>query len=79
MERQMMQVLRFKLHPVTLLSWVDWYTKRWDEYADKHNMHALTECQDAGFRQFSLHSYNRLRSLLTYLDAVAIDFKSNEF
>ena len=26
MEREMMTVLRFRLHPVTLLSWADWYT-----------------------------------------------------
>ena len=74
MEREMMQVLKFKLHPVTLLTWVDWYTKAWDEYAGKFNLHALTECEDAFFRVFTYHSYNRLRSLLSYLDAVAIDF-----
>ena len=79
MEREMMQVLKFKLHPVTLLTWVDWYTKAWDEYAGKFNLHALTECEDAFFRVFTYHSYNRLRSLLSYLDAVAIDFQSNMF
>ena len=50
MERDMMRVLKYRLHPVTLLTWVDFYTKRWDEYAEKYNMHALTECQDAYFR-----------------------------
>ena len=42
-------------------------------------MHALTECKDASFRQFSEESYNRLRGFLTYLDAIAIDFRAHEF
>ena len=50
MERDMMTVLRFRIHPVTLISWADWYTHKWDIYADKYNMHALTECKDASFR-----------------------------
>ena len=79
MERDMMTVLRFRVHPVTLLSWGDWYTAQWDIYADRHNMHALTECKDASFRQFSLESYNRFRGLMQYLDAVAIDYRSHEF
>lgn len=76
MERKMITVLGFKLHPVTLVSWADYYTKRWDEYADKFNMHALTECKDAAFRAFSLHSYNRLRTLMQYVDAIGIDFQA---
>ena len=75
----MMTVLRFRIHPVTLISWADWYTHKWDIYADKYNMHALTECKDASFRQFSLESYNRFRGFMQYLDAVAIDFRSHEF
>ena len=79
MEREMMNVLGFRLHPVTLISWADWYTKVWDDYADKMNLHGLTEVQDAAFRQFTLHSHNRYRTLMTYLDAVAIDYKSHEY
>lgn len=79
MERTIFNVLKFKLHPVTLISWADWYTKQWDEYADQNNMHSLTECHDAAFRQFTLHSYNRYRTFITYLDAVAIDYKAHEF
>ena len=50
MEREMMQMLGFRLHPVTLISWADWYTKQWDDYADANNMHSLTECHDSAFR-----------------------------
>ena len=75
----MMQTLGFYLHPVTLISWADWYTKKWDDYADAANMHALTECHDCAFRQFTLHSYNRYRTFMTYLDAVAIDYRAHEF
>jgi len=50
MEREMMQLLGFHLHPISLISWADWYTKQWDEYADAKNLHSLTECQDSAFR-----------------------------
>ena len=50
MEREMMKMLGFHLHPVTLISWADWYTKQWDDYADANNMHSLTECHDSAFR-----------------------------
>ena len=79
MERDMMSALRFRLHPVTLINWADWFTRQWDEYADANNMHALTEVHDCAFRQFTLHSYNRYRTFMTYLDAVAIDYKAHEF
>lgn len=79
MEREMCQVLGFRLHPVTLISWADWFTKEWDIYADANNIHALTEMHDCAFRQFTLHSYNRYRSFMTYLDAVAIDYRGHEF
>ena len=79
MEREMMQVLGFRLHPVTLISWADFYTRMWDDYADANNLHALTEVHDAAFRQFTLHSYNRYRSFMTYLDAIAIDYRAHEF
>ena len=74
-----MSALRFRLHPVTLVNWADWFTRQWDEYADANNMHALTEVHDCAFRQFTLHSYNRYRTFMTYLDAVAIDYKAHEF
>lgn len=79
MEKEMMTVLGFRLHPITLITWADWYTKQWDVYADSTNMHSLTECHDAAFRQFTLHSYNRYRTFMTYLDAVAIDYRAHEF
>lgn len=50
MERDMMSALSFRLHPVTLVNWADWFTKRWDEFADDNNMHALTEVHDCAFR-----------------------------
>ena len=50
MERDMMSTLSFRLHPVTLISWADWFTKQWDDYADSANMHSLTEVHDCAFR-----------------------------
>lgn len=50
MERNMLNTLRWSLHPITLITWADWYTKQWDEYADANNMHSLTECHDSAFR-----------------------------
>jgi cyclin E len=43
MERHFLKSLRFRLLPVTLLSWMDWYTLQWDAFADQYNMHALTD------------------------------------
>jgi cyclin E len=50
MERHFLKVLQFRLLPVTLLQWMDWYTLQWDAFADQHNMHALTEQNDCYFR-----------------------------
>ena len=50
MERDMMSILGFRIHPITLISWADWYTKQWDDYADAANLHALTEVHDCAFR-----------------------------
>ena len=44
MERTMIEVIEYSLHPVTLLSWADWFTRQWDSYANQSNMHALAEC-----------------------------------
>lgn len=78
MERTMMQAIGFRLHPVTLVTWADWFTREWDVYAEGFNMHAFTQVQDASFRSFTQHSYNRIRTLLTYLDAIAIDYRAHE-
>ena len=43
MERHFLKSLRFRLLPLTLLSWMDWYTLQWDAFADQYNMHALTD------------------------------------
>jgi hypothetical protein len=32
MEGKMMQMLEFKLHPVTLSQWASWYMNMWDIY-----------------------------------------------
>jgi hypothetical protein len=32
MERRIMQVLQFKLHPVTMSHWAGWYMNMWDIY-----------------------------------------------
>ena len=33
MEFKLMQALRFKLHPITLCTWSNWYLNMWDAYA----------------------------------------------
>ena len=33
MERKLLLTLRFKMNPVTMVQWADWYTKQWDSYA----------------------------------------------
>ena len=36
MEVQVMTVLQFKLHPVTLCSWTNWYMNMWDVFAEQN-------------------------------------------
>ncbi len=34
MEFKLMQTLRFKLHPMTLCTWSNWYLDMWDVYSE---------------------------------------------
>ena len=34
MERRLMSVLSFRLTPVTLVTWANWYMQMWDNYCD---------------------------------------------
>ena len=34
MEFQEMKILSYKLHPITLCTWANWYMNMWDIYAD---------------------------------------------
>ena len=71
----MMQTLGFKMvNPITLVNWADWYSSQWDRYADKCCLHTYTESGDASFRQFTCEAYVRYRTLMQFVDAVALDF-----
>jgi cyclin E len=35
MEFKLMQTLRFKLHPMTLCTWSNWYLNMWDVFAEQ--------------------------------------------
>lgn len=36
MEFKIMKTLNYKLHPVTLCTWANWYLGMWDVYAEQH-------------------------------------------
>jgi hypothetical protein len=47
----MLLVLKFRLNPVTLVFWLDYYTKKWDEFADQYNIHTFSFAENcASFR-----------------------------
>lgn len=35
MEMQLMKVLQYKLHPITLCDWANWYMNMWDVYTEQ--------------------------------------------
>lgn len=35
METHLMKVLQFKLHPITINNWMNWYMNMWDIYQDE--------------------------------------------
>ena len=76
MEREMFKVLGYKLTPVTLQTWTEIFTRRWDVFATQNQLHQFTEAGDASLRLFTSNSYYRLRLIYQIVDAIALDFDS---
>ena len=76
MEREMISTLEYRLNPVTLQTWTEIFTKRWDTFATLHQLHQFTEAGDASLRLFTSNSYYRLRLIYQIVDAIALDFDS---
>jgi len=57
MEKLIMASLDYKMYPMTLLHWADWYTYQWDNYSEHLGLSQYTESGEASFRNFSAESY----------------------
>lgn len=68
-----MQVLQFKLFPVTIVNWANWYLEMWDLYT-KRTPHAFNECCDFTFKTPNEEAYQRFRTLLQFIDAISLDY-----
>ncbi len=63
-------MLQFGLHPVTLQTWVDCFTKLWDHYANDLNLHQYAEDGNLSLRSLHQSSYSRLRFIHEMVDAI---------
>jgi len=77
MERRLLSTIGFRLNPVTLVHYADWYTRQWDAFATQCNLHQFCDSGDISFRTFTFSSYQRFRVLYQLIDAIAIDFESH--
>jgi Cyclin, N-terminal domain len=65
MEFQIMKVLKYKLHPVTLCTWANWYLNMWDVYAEQNLRHFYPHPgHDLSFKSPNEVAYQRLRIVL---------------
>ena len=55
-EFKVMQVLQYKLHPVTMCTWANWYMNMWDVYADQ-NLRQFYQMNDFSFKSPNEVSY----------------------
>ena len=46
----MLRIFGYKVHKVTLQSWTEVFTKKWDQYATCFNMHQFTDCGNISIR-----------------------------
>ena len=57
MERKILTTLGFRLNPVTLVHFTDWYTRQWDAFATQFSLHQFCDNGDISFRTFTFSSY----------------------
>lgn len=63
MEFHMMQTLRYKLHPVTMCTWINWYVNMWDVYAESTLKQLYPPGTDLTFKSPNEIAYQRYRVL----------------
>jgi hypothetical protein len=58
MERTILTTLEYSVHPITLHTWADLYTKLWDNYATQMQLHQFSQHCDLSMRLYTFHSYH---------------------
>ena len=81
----MLQVLGFKLNPITLVYWADWFSLQWDQFADTYDFYKFSALVIDGmdpsvsFRTQREDSYHRYRALMHFVDAINLDFSQYQY
>jgi hypothetical protein len=68
-----MKVLNWKLFPVTLVNWANWYMQMWDLYSQRSLTPIYGQGVDFTFKCPNEISYQRYRSVFQFLDAIILD------
>eukprot|EP00347_Sterkiella_histriomuscorum_P005514 403356327 len=78
MEGYLMKVLAFKLHPITLSNWMNWYMNMWDIYQDQ-SLKQYYQTADFTFKQPNEVAYQRFRIAYQILDTIILNPYYNDF
>jgi hypothetical protein len=76
MELRLMQILLFKLHPVTLCNWANWYLNMWDVYATQTLLPLYPPGTDLTFKGVNEAAYQRYRVFFQVLDMLTLSSDS---
>ena len=78
MEFKVMKTLRYKLHPITMCTWANWYLNMWDIYAEQ-NLRYIYALQpnDLTFKSPNEQSYQRFRAFMQVMDCIMLNQYSN--
>ncbi|TNV86540.1 hypothetical protein FGO68_gene8654 [Halteria grandinella] len=79
MEFKMMMILRYKLHPVTMCTWANWYINMWDVYADQQLKHLYPPGTDLTFKTPNEIAYQRYRVLVQILDFLSLSVHTHQY
>ena len=72
MENELMSVLQFKLHPITICNWTNWYMNMWDVYQDERLKYYYQNV-DFSFKQPNELAYQRYRIVFQILDSIMLN------
>lgn len=78
-EFSMMKTLRYKLHPVTMCTWANWYINMWDVYAEQNLKPLYPPGTDLTFKTPNEVAYQRFRVLMQILDLYSLSAQTHWF
>lgn len=73
MEFRVMKVLSYKLHPITLCTWANWFMNMWDVYSEQNLRQQFPVGHDLTFKTPNEIAYQRLRIFFQVLDCINLN------